>query len=80
MKGGKQMRKRKNRQKLFCIGFAFCLWISGFTMVSADNASGMDKSYIKNFTCTNNIGNTKIELNVSADVWSDDLMHKLTKL
>ncbi len=37
------MRKRKSRQKIFCIGFAFCLWISGFTMVSADNASGMDK-------------------------------------
>ena len=74
------MRKRKNRQKIFCIGFAFCLWISGFTMVSADNASGMDKSYIKNFTCTNNIGNTKIELNVSADVWSDGPYAQINKI
>lgn len=80
MKGGKQMRKRKNRQKIFCIGFAFCLWISGFTMVSADNASGMDKSYIKNFTCTNNIGNTKIELNVSAYVWSDGPYAQINKI
>ena len=74
------MRKRKSRQKIFCIGFAFCLWISGFTMVSADNASGMDKSYIKNFTCTNNIGNTKIELNVSADVWSDGPYAQINKI
>ena len=74
------MRKRKNRQKIFCICFAFCLWISGFTVVSADDNSGMDKNYIKNFTCTNDIGNTKIELKVSADVWSDGPYAQINKV
>lgn len=26
------------RRKIFCICFAFCLWISSFTAVSADDA------------------------------------------
>lgn len=68
------------RRKIFCICFAFCLWISGFTAVSADDGFETDKSYIKNFTCTNNIGNTKIELNVSADVWSDGPYAQINKV
>ena len=68
------------RRKIFCICFAFCLWISGFIAVSADDGFETDKSYIKNFTCTNNIGNTKIELNVSADVWSDGPYAQINKI
>ncbi len=68
------------RRKIFCICFAFCLWISGFIAVSADDGFETDKSYIKNFTCTNNIGNTKIELNVSADVWSDGPYAQINKV
>lgn len=68
------------RRKIFCICFAFCLWISSFTAVSADDGFETDKSYIKNFTCINNIGNTKIELNVSADVWSDGPYAQINKV
>lgn len=74
------MRRRKNRQKIFCICFAFCLWISGFTMVSADNRYEPDKSYTKNLICTNNIGNTKIQLNIFADVWSDGPYAQINKI
>lgn len=68
------------RRKIFCICFAFCLWISSFTAVSADDAYEPDKNYIKNFTCINDIGNMKIELNVSADVWSDGPYAQINKV
>lgn len=74
------MCKRKNIQKIFCMCFAICLWISGFTTVSANDGFVADKSYIKNFTCTNYIGNTKIQLNVSADVWSDGPYAQINKV
>lgn len=74
------MRSLKNRQKIFCICFACCLWISGFTEVSADDGSGKNKGYVKNFICTNDIGNTKVELKVLADVWSDGPYTQINKV
>lgn len=80
MKGGKKMRKRNNIQKIFCMCFAICLWISGFATVSADDDFETDKSYTKRFTCTNDIGNTKIQLNICSDVWSDGPYAQINKV